>query len=382
MEECKRKILGLRPAKVDLTYPTSRTTSGSKKRLVARTSSPEEEVASSSKKQDTGSSKISPNAKHSGGGSESEGEMWGDTSTTTKIVSDRRLSTPRPIAVVPYAKLPTTASEMNPIQYAVSQWRVNRHVSIVRLDTKIKKAGANGKSGQWLFYKHIKWLRTPNTKINDEVINEFFGLLNQREIALAARDATHRKNLFCTIGLMNSLYGNHRIYNFNAVMRWNKDCNLFAYNKVFFLVNHSAHGGTSGIHWSLVVADMVTKCVSSYDSCDFDCSKFVDCVLDYLFDHAVNYKYVAADNAEAEKKLWRKVYKARSPKQINDKDCGVFLMVNGWHIDIGLDLVDEAGNFVYDLANIDEFREIMAYNLHMRSLTDNSLPVDVDVTVG
>jgi len=110
-------------------------------------------------------------------------------------------------------------------------------------------------------------------------------------------------------------------------------------DKIFFPIN------INNDHWTLAVADMEEKVIRYYNSLTRRGTFYVDAILRFLADHALDKSVGDFDITQ-----WRKVtYVDDAPQQDNGWDCGMFVILAASFLADGLPLV-------YHQGEIDEYR--------------------------
>lgn len=152
------------------------------------------------------------------------------------------------------------------------------------------------------------------TWLNDEVVNFYMAMLQDRDARLCAeskgtRLPSHYFNSFFLTKLMENGQ-----YNYAQVKRWSKKFDVFALNRVFIPIN------LSNTHWVMAVVYVQKKEIHYYDSMSGSGKRHLDAILRWLVDEAREKKGVALDPAE-----WKLVEREKHvPQQQNGFDCGVF----------------------------------------------------------
>ena len=158
--------------------------------------------------------------------------------------------------------------------------------------------------------------------LNDELINAFFWLLQQQARGCGA------KMYFQSCFLYSQLMGvqtdtAHRGvelgYNYENVQSWTRraDVDIFALNSMFIPV-HKRTGCATSDHWMLVEVHFASRKIILYDSAGGADRQILSNIEHYLKDEWVNRKGSLPYTYEWSHKV------ARSPRQGNSSDCGVF----------------------------------------------------------
>ena len=178
--------------------------------------------------------------------------------------------------------------------------------------------------------RHFKKLM-PTTWLNDEIINFYFGMLQERNNNLRALNPHTKKLLFLNTFFMNKLLGDNLLYdsdrnglfpkcfNYQAVQKWTKRYIIFNdVDDIYIPIN------IPNSHWCLIVVDIRNKIIYFYDSIyNFDRgSKFVDATIRWL-----NEEHFKNFGVPLETDLWNIQILIDIPQQNNGNDCGVYLIL-------------------------------------------------------
>lgn len=188
-----------------------------------------------------------------------------------------------------------------------------------------------------LSYQVISVLKT-GTWLNDEVINFFFNLLEERNNRI--RSEGNRKIPKC--GFMNSFFytkladgGN---YNYKNVKRWTKKKKLDIFDLDLFLFPVNLNN----THWCIGVLDFRNRQIQYYDSLGGSGGYFFDIMKRYLEDEHLDKKGSSLDISS-----WKGVNVAGIPRQKNGYDCGMFLCKFADFLSEGLPLEFSQNDIVY-----------------------------------
>jgi sentrin-specific protease 1 len=157
----------------------------------------------------------------------------------------------------------------------------------------------------------------PNTWLNDEIVNFYMCLLQERDDQLSAasngaRKRSHYFNSFFITKLLEN-----GTYNYGNVKRWTKKFDVFAMDRVFMPVN------LSNTHWTLAVAYIQKKEIHYYDSMSGSGKRHMEAIRQWLVDEAREKKQMTLNPAE-----WKLVDREEHvPQQRNGYDCGVFSII-------------------------------------------------------
>ncbi|KAM8839599.1 sentrin-specific protease 5-like isoform 3-T3 [Synchiropus picturatus] len=156
-----------------------------------------------------------------------------------------------------------------------------------------------------VFKKHVLTLEDLSTLaeenwLNDQVMNMYGELIMD-----SAKQKVHFHNSFFYQQLMAK--------GFEGVKRWTKQVQLFSHKLLLVLVHLE-------VHWCLVAVDLVQKTVSLYDSQDLAPREVSTNILKYLIAEAKEKQLKAFENG------WKLCLAKKVPLQMNENDCGVFVL--------------------------------------------------------
>lgn len=181
----------------------------------------------------------------------------------------------------------------------------------------------------------------PGVWLNDEVVNFYMCMLQERDAELCqaegpARKPSHFFNSFFISKLNEGNQYNYKnVKRYNAcfiqsissiisvtiiitkyIHRWTKKVDIFALDKIFCPIN------ISNTHWTLAVIHMADKRIQYYDSMAGSGAQYVKILSKYIQDEAADKK----GNANYDMSDWTLQHCDRqcTPQQQNGSDCGVF----------------------------------------------------------
>ena len=164
----------------------------------------------------------------------------------------------------------------------------------------------------------IKTLRD-NSWLNDEMVNFYMKMLNDREEQLLAKYPGKRKSYFFNSFFTNRLVDNETGgYCYDNVKRWTKKAgidNIMELERIFFPVN------VNNTHWTLAVVYISEKKVLYYDSMGGRGQRYVEGLLRWVVDEASTKHKIVVNKSE-----WS-LERGVCPQQQNGYDCGVFTVV-------------------------------------------------------
>jgi len=176
-----------------------------------------------------------------------------------------------------------------------------------------------------LMTSHLTCLRDGEW-LNDEVINFYMGLLNERSKrllsapvegfghAIQALKCHHFTTFFYT------KLNDRGKYNYRGVQRWSRAAkvDVISMDKVIFPVNINNN------HWCLAVINFVDKRFEYYDSLQGKNPKCLQFLRQYVVDEAKTYHPKEYGSKDYDLSEWKDVMVTALPRQNNGCDCGVF----------------------------------------------------------
>lgn len=161
-------------------------------------------------------------------------------------------------------------------------------------------------------FKHYDLLRlNSGVWLNDEVINFFMKLFEEREKAAAdivARDPNLFMNTFFYVKLVDHGIG----FKYSNVKKWFKGVEIFSCNRIFIPINMSQH-------WSLVCILIPTREVLYIDSLGKDGRSVMANISKWLKSEWSS-KHNGCEFLEFTQKS------VKCPQQLNGDDCGIFTL--------------------------------------------------------
>jgi hypothetical protein len=179
----------------------------------------------------------------------------------------------------------------------------------------------------------------PGTWLNDEIINQFLFLLQERsarlceDFAPGQRGQGARLRCYMHNTQFYTKLTEGGVYDYSRVEKWTtrgtRKADLFDKDIVFFPRN------ISGAHWTLCVAYIVERRIEYLDSMGAAGAECMADVLRYLADEHADKK-----NSPLDTSTWTTKSHLRScPQQLNANDCGVFLCTFVNHLSVGAQLI-------------------------------------------
>ena len=172
------------------------------------------------------------------------------------------------------------------------------------------------------------------TWLNDEVINFYMQLLQQRNEAQCGQNKKKLPSYFLNSFFLTKLLDGTGIYTYANVRRWTKKFDVFSADKIFFPIN------VSNTHWTLAVVHMHDQRIQYYDSMGGKGTKYLDALLRWVQDEHEDKKAKLGSGGQFDATRWRRVgtIQATTPQQRNGVDCGVFCILFADFLSDNLDL--------------------------------------------
>lgn len=171
----------------------------------------------------------------------------------------------------------------------------------------------------------------PRTWLNDEVINFYMNMLQDRDQSLCTKDSKRTPSYYFSSFFMERLLVTDNGYAFRNVARWSRKIDVFSMKNLFFPIN------ISNTHWTLAVVSITNKTITYYDSMSGSGRNYLQGLLHWLQDEAVDQ---TKDSVKAKQRIgkpqevvsvdeWKLLSQPRGqvPQQNNGFDCGVFSIV-------------------------------------------------------
>ena len=171
----------------------------------------------------------------------------------------------------------------------------------------------------------------PNTWLNDEIVNFYMCMLQERDQKLCAESKNKRlPSHYFNSFFVSKLLENGQ-YDYAKVRRWSKKFDVFTLDRVFMPIN------LNNTHWVMSVVYVQKKEVHYYDSMSGSGKRYLEAILRWLTDEAREKKQFTLDPLE-----WKLIDREKGvPQQQNGYDCGVFSIVCADYLTDYLPLVYE-----------------------------------------
>lgn len=157
----------------------------------------------------------------------------------------------------------------------------------------------------------------PNTWLNDEAVNFYMCLLQDRDERLCkARNSTRKPSYFFNSFFISKLLENGQ-YEYARVKRWSKKFDAFAMDKIFMPVN------LGNTHWVMAVVYMAKQEIHYYDSMSGGGRRYLESIRRWLEDESRDKKKKEYDTSH-----WKLIDRENHvPQQQNGVDCGMFSII-------------------------------------------------------
>ena len=157
----------------------------------------------------------------------------------------------------------------------------------------------------------------PDIWLNDEVINFYMNMLQDRDMQLCNLFPDRSSNQFFNSHFVERLLFTDKTYKYKNVRKWTKNVDVFQKDKLFFPVN------VLNSHWTLLVIMIGEKQIHYYDSINGRGLHFLDGMLQWIIDEASDKKGLKVNPSE-----WSLVsQEGYVPQQENGVDCGMFTIM-------------------------------------------------------
>ena len=172
---------------------------------------------------------------------------------------------------------------------------------------------------EYIFYRELRTLQ-PGTWLNDTIINSYFYLMVQRQLALLRLPVYHSYRSHFFNQLLQVDHRNPELrgqYDYTQVSGYHKN----AFNKDLFRLRTLLIPVNIGYsHWTLVHVDFPNHSIHYYDSMGSSGTGYLLATLRYLQDNHLRRHGTALPGN------WQVFSPARTiPQQENTNDCGVFV---------------------------------------------------------
>lgn len=153
----------------------------------------------------------------------------------------------------------------------------------------------------------------PGAWLNDEAINFYMCMLQERDDALCKANPKRRGSHYFNSFFMTKLREANK-YSYGQVKRWSKKFDSFAKDKIFVPIN------IQNTHWTMAVLYMQKKEIHYYDSMSGAGGQFLRDLRQWVQDEALDKKAKVLDVTD-----WALISQEDDvPQQRNGFDCGVF----------------------------------------------------------
>lgn len=234
--------------------------------------------------------------------------------------ADAPLPTYAPMAVVCEERLTPSSQE-----------ELQRARTLIRLSHQaVEKGAPEHVLEQVVTYKYsipLKWRSFarlfPGNWLDDEIINFYVGMLQERDDELRSLDHLRPSHYFSTFFMSKMKEGSTFEYGFGQVKKWSKKFNSFALSKVFVPIN------IDNSHWVLLIIFMQERVVRYFDSLgdDAETNEYLLAAKEWLKREYTDKKETHHLDAMDFEKDWTFINTGTesTPQQTNGCDCGMFV---------------------------------------------------------
>ncbi|KOO28947.1 sentrin sumo-specific protease [Chrysochromulina tobinii] len=152
----------------------------------------------------------------------------------------------------------------------------------------------------------------PGQWLNDEVINYYFKILEQREASKATGPSCHFHQTTFYPKLAEGLNG----YQYSQVAEWTRGKDVFSKDLIIVPIHQPGH-------WTLAVINMKQKRFEYYDSLRGPPDMVLTNLRRWLEDESLDKKKVPFDTSGWTEVVWKQ---GQTPQQRNGWDCGMFMI--------------------------------------------------------
>jgi Ulp1 family protease len=190
---------------------------------------------------------------------------------------------------------------------------------------------------------HIRCLETGEW-LNDEVINMYMGMLQEREMNRRLEGKSGLAVHFFNTFFLNKLYTNTGKYDCTDVLKWTKPNKLKKWKRDNILCcDRLVVPVHLPNHWTCAVIDLANEQIFYYDSMGAKDKDICEALAKYVADEAKAKKNEDIDTSE-----WPVEFPA-VPRQLNGVDCGMFTILFAEYASRG-------ASFSFSQAHIEYFR--------------------------
>jgi Ulp1 family protease len=157
----------------------------------------------------------------------------------------------------------------------------------------------------------------PGTWLNDEVVNFYMSMLQERDLQLVAQNVKRLSSHYFNSFFISKLLEQGK-YSYNNVRRWTKKFNILEKEKIFCPVN------ISNTHWTLAVIYMQQQEIHYYDSMSSSGEFYLQALKKWVYDDVLDKQQQTLDMSS-----WKLLDRmSHVPQQRNGFDCGMFAITH------------------------------------------------------
>ncbi|CAD7083436.1 unnamed protein product [Hermetia illucens] len=148
---------------------------------------------------------------------------------------------------------------------------------------------------------------TPDSWLNDNVINFYFNLI-------ANRCDEERNKHFTKVHTMSTFFAERLLQSgYEGVKRWTRKINIFSFDLILIPIH------VDQSHWCLATINFKEKALKYYNSMGTPNTRLLEVLADYLRLESLDKQKIPLDTSEFVKENVQDI-----PQQTNGNDCGVF----------------------------------------------------------
>lgn len=196
----------------------------------------------------------------------------------------------------------------------------------------------------------------PGNKLNDEVIQFYMKMLNNRE----KKKLVKKSYFFSPFFISKLLFGEHNGYDFDSAKKWTKRICVMEFDKLFFPIF------IAQCHWTLAVIYVHEQKIEYYDSMNgLGATNLMNGLLRWLRDECNRIKYEKPQSF-FDLTNWSLINKnpRHIPQQNNGIDCGLYVIMNADFLSDDVPITRDTYNF----SDMLYFRNKIAVDILRKSL--------------
>ncbi|CAD7085464.1 unnamed protein product [Hermetia illucens] len=189
---------------------------------------------------------------------------------------------------------------------------------------------------------------TPDSWLNDNVINFYFNLI-------ANRCDEERNKHFTKVHTMSTFFAERLLQSgYEGVKRWTRKINIFSFDLILIPIH------VDQSHWCLATINFKEKALKYYNSMGTPNTRLLEVLADYLRLESLDKRKIPLDTSEFVKENVQDI-----PQQTNGNDCGVFCCMYAEYI-------SRDHNITFSQKNIPYFRKRIISDILQGKLTSSN----------